>query len=68
MENHITHSSCPTCGSKEEVYYCRNCDRYWCEDLGCPNASNTFVRNQAGLFVEVDISACKICKNKGSSC
>lgn len=60
--------SCPVCGSKEKVYYCKNCDRYWCESIGCPNSTNPFVRNQAGLFEQADIFVCTKCKRKGIKC
>jgi len=62
-------TSCPNCGSKEQVYYCKNCNRYWCNDLGCSNHGDPFVRNAAGQFEEgLPISVCNKCKKQGTKC
>lgn len=63
-------TTCPACGSKEQVYYCKNCNRYWCNSLNCPNHGDPFVRNKytGELDKGLPISVCNKCKSQAIKC
>lgn len=64
MTNYSSKQTCPVCGSNEIIYYCKGCNRYWCEDLGCPNAPS-IISGTYGNHEWANIKECKICKKEG---